>query len=94
MRIVLSVLFWLMLLTSLVGVSYAAPTLQPTGNGNPCNPSSPNYTGACGPGRNIDPPHHGCRIDIKGPDNPGCCASITPSSLEVSDKPQPAGCVP
>ena len=83
MRIKLSVLLGLMLLTSMVGISYATPILptQTGGNANACaglTPNDPNYVtlgcaGAAHQGGNENPPH-GCiapvgRVSLDG----GCC---------------------
>jgi hypothetical protein len=95
-KALLSILLGLMLLTSLLGISYATPTVQPAqstgGNTNTCaqmSPSNPNYAADnCfmhdgGNGGSHDPPHHSC-VDRISPD--GCCgAGITPNSLQVFD---------
>jgi len=84
MKAVLSVLLGLMLLTSSVGISYATPAVQPFGN--PCNPSSPNYSGACGPGAHIGDPHHGCIAPGRKGVLTSCCTdSNTPHAGELSD---------
>ncbi|MGD0422514.1 MAG: hypothetical protein ABSA92_03540 [Candidatus Bathyarchaeia archaeon] len=86
MKTVLSILLGLMLLTSLVGISYATPTVQPTqstsGNTNNCyNLNNCLHDGGNG-GR--DPPRRGCVTGKISPD--GCCrAGITPHSFEASD---------
>jgi hypothetical protein len=71
-KTVLSVLLGLMLLTSLVGISYATPIVQPAqnngGNDNACvnlSPNNPNYIslgcgGAAHQNGNNNPPAHGC----------------------------------
>ena len=81
MKTVLSILLGLMLLTSLVGISYGTPIIQPTGEANSCaglTPNNPNYislgcAGAAHQGGNENP-RHGCvapggRISLDG----GCC---------------------
>jgi hypothetical protein len=96
MKAFLSILLGLMLLTSLVGISYATPTMQPTrsgGDNNSCvllPPDDPDYvTLGCPAGAhqgNDNPPQHGCLAPgQKNPDGTCCPVGITPHSLEVSD---------
>ena len=62
MKAILSILLGIMLLTSLVGVSYASPIMQPSGN-DTCSPNSSNYNpGDCGAhqGGNAGDPHPQC----------------------------------
>lgn len=96
-KVLLSILLGTILLTSLVGVSYATPTMQPV-QGSSCDPNSPNYNGTpCGDhnGGNENPPQHGCTpVGQKGtdaaccftgrstPDTPCCTTGITPQSSE------------
>ena len=89
-KALLSILLGLMLLTSLVGISYATPTVQPTqssGSNNNClGPNTPqNDARNChqDAGSHSDPPHN-CVDSRISPDF--CCESgITPHSFEVSD---------
>ena len=86
-KAILSLLLGLMLLTSLAGFAYAAPTLQPGQSNGTCNSNDPNYNpdtcigannhnGANGNGNND--PNPGC--DSKAPDS-GCgCFSSNPLS--------------
>jgi hypothetical protein len=97
-KALLSILLGLMLATStLVGIAYATPTVQPTqstsGNTNTCaqmSPSNPNYKadncGTVHDGGNggRDPPH-GCFSGRIGTDAACACDGITPHSFEVSD---------
>ena len=82
MKATLSILLGLMLLTSLVGVSYATP-MQPTQNtggvNNACLQQPPN------PGQNyangVD-----CHAHSGGGNDPhNQCGSISPSGLQVAD---------
>ena len=86
MKTVLSTMLGLMLLTSLVGISYATPTVQPTqstsGNTNNCYNSN-NCVHDGGNGGSHDPPHH-C-VDRIGTDRACGCTGITPHSFEASD---------
>lgn len=100
-KAILSILLGMMLLTSLVGITYANP-VQPLDNNNPCTqpPNNPNYDpGNCGAhaGGNPNPPEHGCTpMGGKGPDG-SCCGDsihadttccfdgITPHSAQISD---------
>ncbi len=95
----LSILLGLMLLTSLVGISYATPVMQPVqntgGDNNSCTqltPNNPNYytlgcAGAAHQGGNENPPSHpSCVIGGRTAPDVVCCGTgITPHSLEVSD---------
>ena len=89
MKTVLSILLGLILLTSLVGISYATPTVQPVqstgGNTNNCN--NANNCGVVHDGGNGGrDPHHSCITGRISPDKAcGCAGGITPHSLEVSD---------
>ena len=94
-KIFFSILLASVLLSSLVGVSYAAPTVL----SSPCPPNSNISPTDChNPNNGADPHHHGCSaIGQKGPDVPccpfshgsedgRCCGvSITPNDLQVSD---------
>lgn len=95
MKMVLALLLELMLLTPLVGISYATPIVQPTqsgGDANSCaglSPNNPNYftlgcAGAAHQNGNDNPPHHSCATGHKV-DRFCCPFSITPHNLEVSD---------
>jgi len=94
-KTVLGILLGLMLLTSLVGISSATPTMQPA-QGSSCNPNSPNYSGAqCGANSGGTPdPHPHCNAPM-GKDTDGLCCftGITPHGSEISDI-QPDLCVP
>jgi hypothetical protein len=100
MKTVLAILLGLMLLTSLVGISYATP-VQPSDNNNNCTPNqnNPNYDfGNCGAHSGGSDPHHGCSAPgQKAPDAFRCCSfgshtdgltccvdGITPHSAEIS----------
>jgi len=85
-----------MLLTSLVGISYATPTIQPaqsSGDINACvnlKPSNPNYIalGCAGAahqnGDDTPPPHQTCGVGQKA--DTFCCPSgIAPSNLQAYD---------
>ncbi len=88
MKAFLSILLGLMLLTSLVGISYATPVMQPAqntgGDNNSCTqltPNNPNYyslgcAGAAHQGGNENPPSHGCAAPGAriGPDF-ACCGT-------------------
>jgi len=94
-----------MLLTSLVGISYATPITQPaqsSGDINACvnlKPNDPNYialgcAGAAHQNGDETPPHHTCVFD-QNADNIACCRDgIAPHSLEVSDIQPDANCLP
>ena len=95
-KALLSILFGFMLLTSLVGISYATPIIQPTqgsGDVNACvnlKPNDPNYTalGCAGAahqnGNENQPPHATCVTGQKA--DATCCEDgITPHGLQVSD---------
>lgn len=93
MKALLSILLGLMLVTStLVGIAYATPTMQPQGSdNNGCGLQPPNnvdnVTVSChGAGqRDHDHPPPHC-FDQKSPDRVcGCKFGITPHSLETSD---------
>ena len=84
MKTLLSLLLGLMLLTSLVGISYAAPTVQPT-QGSGCNPNSPTCDGQSGPHFGNPPPSPCTITGQKGPDFACCPAGITPHSSETYD---------
>ena len=96
MKTLLSVLLGLMLLTSLVGISYATPITQPaqsSGDINACvnlKPNDPNYIalGCAGAahqnGDENTPPHLTCFAGQKA-DAVCCRDSIAPNSLQVSD---------
>ena len=96
MKTILSVLLGVILLTSLVGISYATPILQPTlgsGDINACvnlKPNDPNYTalgcaGAAHQNGDESPPPRHCFDGKKGTESVCCPVSISPHSLEVSD---------
>ena len=81
MKEFLSIVLGLMLLTSLVGISYATPIMQSAqntgGDNNSCTqltPNNPNYytlgcAGAAHQGGNENPPSHSCTVDGRiGPD--------------------------
>ncbi len=86
MRAILSIILGFMLLTSLVGISYATPIMQPSQSGGDTNacagltPNNPNYLslgcgGAAHQGGNENP-RHGCvapggRISLEG----RCCST-------------------
>ena len=96
-KALLSTLLGLMLLTSLVGITYATPVMQPTQNNggdiNACvnlTPNNPNYialgcAGAAHQNGNENPPPHQTCIDQKAPDSVCCPYGIAPNSLQVSD---------
>ena len=93
MKALLSILLGLILVTStLVGIAYATPKLQPAdGSDNNCAlvpPTDPNGTtlGCHGAGqRDHDPPAH-CFAGRIGPDAACACGDgVTPHSLETSD---------
>jgi hypothetical protein len=97
-KTLLSILLGLMLLTSLLGITYATPigNLQPTQapNYNNCNLQQPpnamsmNVTQVCphyNDGGNGGRDPHGCLTGEKAPDTGCCLGSITPNGLEVSD---------
>ena len=97
MKALLSILLGFMLLTSLVGISYATPVMLPlqgSGDINACvnlTPNNPNYVtlgcaGAAHQGGDENPPqHNNCNVGRIG-SNTFCCESgITPHSLDVSD---------
>ncbi len=96
MKTFLSIVLGLMLLTSLVGISYATPQVQPAqsngGETNPCvqlSPNNPNYlslgcAGAAHQNGNENPPHHTCFAGQKA-DAVCCPFGIAPNSLQVSD---------
>ena len=99
MKAFLSIFLGFMLLTSLVGISYATPIVQPAqgsgSNNNGCvllPPNNPNYDPqdchGAHQGGNDDPPHHihACFDGRIGPDvTCACNVGITPHSLEISD---------
>ncbi len=100
----LSIVLGLVLLTSLVGISYATPLVQPaqnnSGDVNACvnlKPNDPNYyalgcAGAAHQNGNDNPPQHSCPVGQKA-DSTCCRDGITPHSLEVSDiQADPNGC--
>jgi len=80
-----SILLGLTLLTSLVGISYATPVMQPaqsSGDINACvnlKPNDPNYialgcAGAAHQNGNENPPQAHCVVDGKAPDF-ACCGA-------------------
>jgi len=94
-KAILSILVGLMLLTSLVGISYATPLqpLQSSGDVNACvnlKPTDPAYyglgcAGAAHQGGDENKPPHQC-VDSKIGTDVFCCPSgITPHGPEVSD---------
>ena len=95
MKAILSILVGLMLLTSLVGISYATPLqpLQSSGDVNACvnlKPTDPAYyglgcAGAAHQGGDENKPPHKCFVGRAGTDTFCCPGSISPQSLEVSD---------
>ena len=94
MKALPSILLGVMLLTSLVSISYATPIMPTQGSGdvNACvnlKPNNPNWynlgcAGAAHQNGNDNPPHH-CDTDGIGTDRFCCPGSISPNSLEVSD---------
>jgi hypothetical protein len=86
-KILFSIVLGLMLLTSLVGISYATPIVQPVqnngGNDNACvnlTPNDPNYTslgcgGAAHQGGNENPPAHGCNAPGARTSPDGACCT-------------------
>ena len=94
-KALLSILLGLMLLSSLLGVSYAAPTVL----NSPCPPNNSNITPTdChNPNNGADPhSHHGCSAPgQKGPDVP-CCAvshgSETTCCLDSTHGLEDGGC--
>jgi hypothetical protein len=104
----LSIVLGLLLLTSLVGISYATPNLnlQPTQppNNNSCNNQTPNtsngnYTQNCRGdtyyGNGGRDPHGGCgEVGRIGTDGCTCADGITPHSFEVSDIQADVNCGP
>ena len=97
MKALLSILLGLILLTSLVGISYAQNSGDNCGQ---LSPSNPNYGlmgchGNSHVGGSADPPHHHCGFIDEKTDTACCPLGITPRSLEVSgfqaDHP-PLGC--
>ena len=96
MKTILSVLLGIVLLTSLVSLSYATPLVQPTQNSGDINacvnlkPNNPNYyaldcAGAAHQSGNENPPPHHCVDGKIGTDASCCPVSISPHSIEVSD---------
>ena len=88
----LSILLGIMLLTSLVGFSYATPNPQPfqnNNNTNPCTVHNPNqnYNPDCNGGNSKggDPHHHGgCSGGANPKSSDGCgCADSIPHNLET-----------
>ena len=88
MKEFLSIVLGLMLLTSLVGISYATPIMQSAqntgGDNNSCTqltPNNPNYytlgcARAAHQGGNENPPSHSCTVDGRiGPDAACGCFS-------------------
>ena len=93
MKTLLSALLGLMLLTSLVGISYATPVMLPlqgSGDVNACvnlKPNDPNYTtlgcaGAAHQGGDENQPPHNC---VFGRTDGTCCVGTGTHGLEVSD---------
>ena len=92
MKTVLSLLLGMILLTSLIGFSYATP-MQPTqsnnNNNNACPPNS--YYNPTNPvchsgdgGGHSDPGHGGGCSGAKALDGCGGCGSINPNSPKIS----------
>ena len=96
MKALLSILFGLMLLTSLVGISYATPVMLPSqgsGDVNACvnlKPTDPAYyglgcAGAAHQGGDENPPPHVTCVAGQKADTVCCKLGIAPNSLQVSD---------
>ena len=95
MKAFLSIVLGLMLLTSLVGISYATPIMQPAGDPiNSCvnlSPNDPNYItlGCAGAAHQGGDDNHRQRCSVTGQKSSDgtCCAGtgITPHSLEIID---------
>ena len=93
MKVLLSILLGMMLLTSLVGISYATPVQPLDNNNNNCvpNQNNPNYTfGNCGANtggtpRDPNPPSNcGDGSSPKSPDTCLCSGGISPHGSEIS----------